>query len=53
MINKIKNKILSGSERTVLIKKNILASSMLRVISILISLMVVPATPSSTPSTGL
>lgn len=44
MINKIKNKILSGSERTVLIKKNILASSMLRVISILISLMVVPAT---------
>lgn len=44
MINKIKNKLLSGSERTVLIKKNILASSMLRVISILISLMVVPAT---------
>lgn len=44
MINKIKNKLLSGSERTVLIKKNIMASSMLRVISILISLMVVPAT---------
>ena len=43
-IKKIKNKFLSGSERTVLIKKNILASSMLRVISILISLMVVPAT---------
>ncbi len=44
MIKRIKNKLLSGSERTVLIKKNILASSMLRVISILISLMVVPAT---------
>lgn len=44
MIDKIKRKLLSGSERTVLIKKNILASSMLRVISILISLMVVPAT---------
>ena len=44
MINKIKNKLLSGSERTILIKKNIMASSMLRVISILISLMVVPAT---------
>lgn len=44
MIGKIKNKLVSGSERTVLIKKNILASSMLRVISILISLMVVPAT---------
>ena len=44
MLNKIKNKIFSGSERTVLIKKNILASSMLRVISILISLMVVPTT---------
>lgn len=44
IIKKIKNKFLSGSERTVLIKKNILASSMLRVISILISLMVVPAT---------
>lgn len=44
MIDKIKSKIFSGSERTVLIKKNILASSMLRVISILISLMVVPAT---------
>lgn len=43
-IKKIKNKFLSGSERTVLIKKNILASSMLRVISILISLLVVPAT---------
>lgn len=44
MISKIKNKLLSGSERTVLIKKNIMASSMLRVISILISLMVVPVT---------
>lgn len=44
MIGKIKNRLLSGSERTVLIKKNILASSMLRVISILISLIVVPAT---------
>lgn len=44
IIKKIKSKMLSGSDRTVLIKKNILASSMLRVISILISLMVVPAT---------
>lgn len=44
IIKKIKSKFLSGSERTVLIKKNIMASSMLRVISILISLMVVPAT---------
>lgn len=44
MINKIKNKLLSGSERTVLIKKNIMASSLLRVVSIAISLMVVPAT---------
>lgn len=44
MLEKIKNKLFSGSERTVLIKKNILASSMLRVISIVISLMVVPAT---------
>lgn len=44
MINKIKNKILSGSERTVLIKKNILASSLLKVISIIISLLVVSAT---------
>ena len=44
MINKIKSKLFTGSERTVLIKKNIMASSLLRVISILISLMVVPAT---------
>lgn len=44
IIKKIKSKFLSGSERTVLIKKNIMASSILRVISILISLMVVPAT---------
>lgn len=44
MIRYLKKKLLSGSERTVLIKKNILASSMLRVISILISLMVVPVT---------
>ena len=44
IIKKIKSKFLSGSERTVLIKKNIMASSMLRAISILISLMVVPAT---------
>lgn len=44
MLNKIKNKIFSGSERTVLIKKNIIASSMLRIISIAISLLVVPAT---------
>lgn len=44
MINKIKNKLLSGSERTVLIKKNIMVSSLLRGISILISLMVVPVT---------
>lgn len=44
MISKIKNKILSGSERTVLIKKNILASSLLKVISIIISLLVVSAT---------
>ena len=44
LIDRIKNKFLSGSERTVLIKKNILASSLLRVVSILISLMVVPAT---------
>ena len=44
MINKIKNKIFSGSERTVLIKKNIMASSMLKIVSIAISLMIVPAT---------
>ncbi|MBR5466771.1 MAG: oligosaccharide flippase family protein [Bacteroidaceae bacterium] len=47
MKQKVQNiiKILfSGSERTVLIKKNIMASSLLRVISIVISLMVVPAT---------
>lgn len=44
MMNKIKSKLFTGSERTVLIKKNIMASSLLRVISILISLMVVPAT---------
>ena len=44
MINKIKNKILSGNERTVLIKKNILASSLLKVISIIVSLLVVSAT---------
>ena len=44
LIDRIKNKFLSGSERTVLIKKNILASSLLRVVSILISLMVVPVT---------
>lgn len=44
MIRYLKKKLLSGSERTVLIKKNILASSMLRVISIVISLMVVPVT---------
>ena len=42
--NKIKDNFFSGSERTVLIKKNIMASSMLRVVSIAISLMVVPAT---------
>ena len=44
MLSKIKTKLFSGSERTVLIKKNIMASSMLRIISIAISLMVVPAT---------
>lgn len=44
MIDRIKTKLFSGSERTVLIKKNIMASSMLRIISIAISLMVVPAT---------
>lgn len=44
MLEKIKNKILKGSERTVLIKKNIMASALLRGVSILISLMVVPAT---------
>lgn len=44
LIKKIKQKLLSGSERTILIKKNIIASSLLRVISIFISLMVVPAT---------
>lgn len=44
LIRKIYKKFLSGSERTILIKKNILASSLLRVISILVSLMVVPAT---------
>lgn len=44
MITIIKKRILSGSERTVLIKKNILASSLLKVISIIVSLMVVPAT---------
>jgi O-antigen/teichoic acid export membrane protein len=44
MINKIKNIILSGSDRSVLIKKNIIASSILKIISIAISLIVVPAT---------
>ena len=44
MINRIKNKIFLGSERTVLIKKNIIASSFLKIVSILISLLVVPAT---------
>lgn len=44
MIARIKNKLFSGSDRTVLIKKNILASSILRIISIAISLLVVPAT---------
>jgi len=44
MISKIKNRLLSGSERTILIKKNILASSLLKVISIVISLIIVPAT---------
>ena len=44
MINKIKNKLFLGSERTVLIKKNIIASSFLKIVSILISLLVVPAT---------
>lgn len=44
MINRIKKTLFSGSERTVLIKKNIFASSLLRVASIAISLMVVPAT---------
>lgn len=44
MLENIKSKFLKGSERTVLIKKNIMASSMLRVVSIAISLMVVPAT---------
>lgn len=44
MIRNLKNKLLSGSERTVLIKKNIMASALLRGVSILISLMVVPAT---------
>ena len=44
MISKIKNRLLSGSERTILIKKNILASFLLKVISIVISLIIVPAT---------
>ena len=44
MISQIKNRLLSGSERTILIKKNILASSLLKVISIVISLIIVPAT---------
>ena len=44
MLEKIKSKFLKGSERTVLIKKNIMASALLRGVSILISLMVVPAT---------
>lgn len=44
MNNKIKNKIFSGSERTVLIKKNIMASSLMRIVSIIISLIVVPVT---------
>ena len=44
LIERIKYKFLSGNERTVLIKKNILASSLLKVVSILISLMVVPVT---------
>ena len=44
MLENIKNNILKGSERTVLIKKNIMASALLRGVSILISLMVVPAT---------
>ena len=43
-IERLKYKFLSGSERTVLIKKNIVVSSLLRIVSILISLMVVPAT---------
>ena len=43
-IGRMKDKFLSGSERTVLIKKNIVVSSLLRMVSILISLMVVPAT---------
>lgn len=44
MIDKIKNMLFSGSERTVLIKKNIMASSMLRVVSTTILLIVVLAT---------
>ena len=44
MIKRIKNKLFLGSERTVQIKKNIMASSFLRIVSILISLLVVPAT---------
>ena len=43
-IGRMKYKFLSGSERTVLIKKNIVVSSLMRIVSILISLMVVPAT---------
>lgn len=44
MINRIKNKLFVGNERSVLVKKNIIASSLLKVISILISLLIVPAT---------
>ena len=44
MKNRSKKKIFEGSERTVLIKKNIIASSFLKIISILISLLIVPAT---------
>lgn len=44
MIYKIKEMLLSGSDRTILLKKNILASFLLKIVSILISLMVVPAT---------
>lgn len=39
-----KNRVLSGSDRTILVKKNILISSILRIINILISLIVVPVT---------
>ena len=41
---RIKEHVLSGSERTKQIKKNVMLSSILRIISISVSLLIVPAT---------